>query len=112
MSINSKIKAAIEPIVPDCEPNVYNGASVEYCTFNYTEMPTCFGNDEPGMIRYLVQVHWLLPAKANPLSKKKSIKSALLTAGFTYPSVTPASDSSGQHYVFECEFLEGVSEDG
>lgn len=113
MSINATIKAAVEPIVPICVPDLYSGTATEYCTFNYTELPDSFGDETPGAIRYLVQLHYFCPyigkngSYFNPYTKKKQLKNALLNAGFTYPSVTNASDADGQHIVFETEYVDG-----
>jgi hypothetical protein len=107
MSINSTIRAAVTPIVAVCVPDVYTGTATEYCTFNYTELPDAFGDEMPGAIRYLVQLHYFLPTGANPYAKKKQIKNALLSAGFTYPVATPAGDGDGQHYALECEYSDG-----
>ena len=107
MSINSTIRAAVTPIVPICVPDQYDGMATEYCTFNYSEIPDSFGDDSPHAIRYLVQLHYFFPTGANPYAKKKQLKNALLNAGFTYPSVTNASDGDGQHNVFECEYVDG-----
>ena len=107
MSINSTIRAAITPIVPECVPDQYSGTATEYCTFNYSEIPDAFGDESPEAIRYLVQLHYFLPTGANPYAKKKQLKNALLSAGFAYPSVTNASDSDGQHYVLESEYCDG-----
>lgn len=107
MSINSIIKSAVEPIVAACMPDRYDGEEREYCTFNYTELPACFGDDEAEAIRYLVQLHWFLPGGVNPLEKKRLIKRALVSAEFTCPIVTPVVEEVGQHYVFECEWAGG-----
>jgi hypothetical protein len=107
MSINTIIRAAITPIVPECVPDQYTGTATEYCTFNYSELPDAFGDDSPHAIRYLVQLHYFLPTGVNPYTKKKQLKNALLNAGFTYPSVTNASDADGQHYALECEYSDG-----
>lgn len=107
MSIDSAIRNAITPIIPIVKPNVYTGSETEYCVFNYTELPTLHGDNSPHAIRYLVQVHWFLPTGTNPNAKKKQIKNALMNAGFTYPSVINASDGDGQHFVFECQYVDG-----
>ena len=107
MSINSAIRSAVTPIIPECVPDQYDGTDTEYCTFNYTEIPDAFGDEMPGAIRYLVQLHYFLPTGANPYTKKKRLKNALLNAGFTYPSATNASDSDGQHIIFEMEYADG-----
>ena len=107
MSIDATIKNAITPIVPIVKPNIYTGSETEYIVFNYSELPTLHADSCPRAIRYLVQVHWFLPLKANPNTKKRRIKNALLDAGFTYPSVIDASDGEGQHFTFECEGFDG-----
>lgn len=108
MNMNATIVAAIEPIVPECVPDLYGGDAKEYVVFSYFENPDNFADDAPQIIRYFIQVHWFLPNKVNPLEKKKRIKKALFSAGFTYPSITNASDELGQHYVFEFEGMEGA----
>ena len=107
MSIDATIRTALTPIVPIVKPNVHTGNETEYIVFNYSELPTLHADNAPHAIRYLVQAHWFLPLAANPNAKKKQIKNALLDAGFTYPGVTNASDSTGQHFIFEMEGLDG-----
>lgn len=113
MSINSEMIRAVTPIVPICVPEIYSGEEKEYCTFTYTELPICFGDNAPQALRYLVTLNWFLPwtdAKGravNPLKKKRQIKNVLMGAGFTYPGVVCISDAGGQGYVFECEYLDG-----
>lgn len=107
MSIDAKIRTALTPVVSVVKPNVHTGSDTEYIVFNYTELPTLHADNVPHAIRYLVQVHWYLPTNVNPNTKKKQIKQALLNADFTYPSVTNASDSEGQHFVFEMEYCDG-----
>jgi hypothetical protein len=108
MSINSTIRAAVTPIVAVCVPDVYTGTEKEYCTFNYNEIPDIHAESKPHVIRYIVQLHWILPRTSNPSAKKKQIKNALHNAGMTYPSVTNASDGADSfHYVFECEATDG-----
>lgn len=107
MSIDSTIRTVLKPIVPIVKPIVYTGSETEYIVFNYTELPTLHADNRPNAIRYLVQVHWYLPTNVNPNTKKKQIKQALLNADFTYPSAMNASDSEGQHFVFETEFCDG-----
>ena len=107
MTVNEALRAAVLPIVSICEPDSYHGDSNEYCTFDYTEVPDSFGDDMPQAIRYLVSLHWYLPAGVNPIAKKKKIRKALLAADFSAPTIANASDDDGQHYVFACEYLDG-----
>ena len=106
LSVNEALKNAIQPIVTICVPDQYTGDSDEYCTFNYTEIPDEFGDDQPWLTRYAVQLHWYLPAGVNPIARKRSIRRALIAADFTAPTITPTHDDDGQHYVFECEYVE------
>ena len=112
MSIDERIQAAVTPIVPRCVPVRYGGKDLEYCTYNYTEIPTAFSDDAPEGSRYLVQLHWLFPwepgisASEEVLTKRQRLKQALIDADFTAPTITPAGDNEWEHYVFEFEALE------
>ena len=57
-------------------------------------------------------VHLFLPTGQNPRSLKRRIREALHDAGGTWPAVINANDREGQHYIFECEMLEGNEPDG
>lgn len=107
MSINERIITAVTPVVAVCEPNYYEGEEEVYCTFNVTENPVAFGDNAPHAIQYLPQLHYYLPLKQNSLATRRALCRAIRDAGFTYPSVTDASDESGQHYVFEFEDVDG-----
>ena len=106
MTVNQAIIDAVTPIVSKVVPDNYNGEEKEYCVFNYTEYPDLYGDDGPTMIRYSVMLHYFLPLGENPIITKKRIQNALHDAGFTYPSVTNATDNEYQHYVFECEYID------
>lgn len=108
MSVDSKISAALESVLPQAVfPNVYTGAALEYVVWAYTEIPTVFAERAPRAARYLVQVHYYLPHKLNPNQKKRALQRALFESGCTWPSVLNASDAEGQHYVLECEYADG-----
>ena len=106
MSLEATIRAALQPIVPVVEPEVYTGEQLEYIVFNYDEL-FFYAESTAKERRCLVQVHLFLPRKVNPLQKKRQIANALADAGFTYPTINDASDGDGQHYVFECEYADG-----
>lgn len=108
MSINSEIISALAPVGLPCAPTPYVGEAAEYITFNYSSRGAGFADDEPGHEIYSVQVHYFCPLKQNSLAKQKQIKQCLFNAGGTWPSATDASDSDGQHYAFECEYVEGI----
>lgn len=107
MNIDQRIKEALTPIIPEVQPDIYTGDAVEYIVWNYNLGPVLFADSTPDAARYFVQVHMYLPSGVNPIQKRIDICRAMHTAGFTYPSVTNASDKSGQHYVFECEYTDG-----
>lgn len=116
-TINQRIIAAVTPVVLTCVPDIYQPNTGEevstYCTFNYSELPDDFGDDAPGAMRYLVQVHLYAPWKTgdgesnDTMATRKALRRALFAAGFTYPSVENSSDESYQHFVFEFEDFDG-----
>ena len=57
--------------------------------------------------RYLVQAHYYCPHRKNPQATILAAERALVDAGFTWPSLTDASDEDGQHWVLECEYTDG-----
>lgn len=109
MSINTRIIAALDGLTPEPPaPDTYKGTQALYIVFNYTLIPADFGDDDAGHYRALVQVHLYAPHEKNTVSLRKEISRRLVAAGFTRPSITPASDAKGQHYAFECEDIEAV----
>lgn len=113
MNVDQKIQDAVKPVIPVCVPKQYGGDAMEYCVYNYTEVPVAFGNNRARAIRYIVQVHWLFPwqpnisADSTVQTKKTALRNALEDAGFTCPTVTPAGDEEWEHFVFECEIAGG-----
>lgn len=101
MSINARIKEAVEPIVAECVPDSYDGESAEYCTFNGNAIPVGFGDNKPRARLWLMQLHYFCAKGHNSLATRLSLCRALHAAGFTYPSEENASDENGQHYVLE-----------
>ena len=106
------------PVVAVCVPGIYRPnagetAATVYCTFNYSEIPDSFGDNGPGAMRYLCQVHFYAPWNVsdgesnNTLATRKALRRSIFAAGFTYPSVEDASDSDYQHFVFEFEDCDG-----
>ena len=67
-----------------------------------------YKGDDAGHYRALVQVHYFAPHEKNTRATRREITRRIVAAGFTRPSITPASDANGQHYVFECEDAEAV----
>ena len=86
----------------------YKGNDALYIVFNYSEIPDNFGDDDAGHYRVLVQVHLYAPPEENTVALRREIMRRLVAADFTRPSITPASDANGQHFIFECEDAEAV----
>lgn len=107
MSMETRIREAVTPHVPECVAIAYTGDAPVYCTYNMTEMPDGFGNNKARAIRYLVQLHLFLPFRQDPSRLKIDIRRAIVGARFTTPAITNASDGEGQHYVFEFEGVDG-----
>ena len=113
MTVDERLTAALSHLGFDIDNAVGFSKNDTYFTFNYTTLPIAFADDAPHYERYLVQVHFFAPLDMNVSKHKRSIKQALMDAGFTWPSTTDASDEDGRHIVFECEIAEGVDdEDG
>lgn len=110
MSLNSRLKAALDALTPAVAADTYKGPEATYIVFNYTEIPEDFGDDDAGHYRALVQVHLYAPTEKNTVNLRREITGHIVAAGFTRPSITPASDATGQHYVFEFEGVEAVEE--
>ena len=104
--LDNAAMAAISPLFPDaCAPNVYEGSAVEYVVWNAYQIPEVYAERMPAAARYPTQVHYFLPNGKNPTEGKLALQRALFEHGFTWPSITNASDSEGQHYVLECDFI-------
>jgi hypothetical protein len=110
MSVESKIKTALNSLGYKIYPGNYDGADETYFVFNYNTMPDDFGDNQPHHERALVQVHLFCPHEFNSVKLRKDAKAALAGAGFIYPGMTNAGDKDGQHWVFECQI--GVGMDG
>ena len=109
MTVDELIAATLSHIAP-VTADFYGGGELVYIAYNYDTVPVDFGDDRPAVDKYLVQIHFMCPAKNyDAVDICKEIKKLLLQAGFTYPYMTNASDEDGQHYVFECEYAEGIT---
>ncbi len=110
LSIEKKIKDAIEPLGYSVYPNNYDGDDETYFVFNHNTVPGDFGNNVPQHERALIQVHLFCPHTFNSVTLRKNIKKNLSDAGFSWPYMTNASEKDNQHYTFECEDAEGVTD--
>ena len=117
MRLNQRIREALEPIGLPVVPDVDTQQRDRCLIFNYSTVGDFFSDDVPQFERCLIQIHYICPHGWNSLEERRAVKRALFAAGFSWPEETPASDSTRkdsenkQHYVFECEWLEGI-EDG
>lgn len=109
MNVNRLLTGTLDSLLPTAD-GVYKGDATEYIVFNYTTVPANFGDDDATHYRYLVQVHLFAPVEKNTLAYRREITRRLVAAGFTRPTITPASDKTGQHHVFECEIVGGVDD--
>lgn len=114
MSVESRVKAALDAFGHPVEKSLLYAASNErplrYYTFVCESFGDDYGDDEPGCERWLVHVHFFAPLGESCLRQVRETKRALFAAGFTWPQCTDATDQDGQHYVFQCEaadFIEG-----
>lgn len=106
MNVDDALMTALDPILPGCVfPNVYVGRESEYLVTSFTALPDVHTENGPAAARYLVIVRYYLPTGKNPNPTKLRIQQALYDQGFTWPSITPASDNEGQGWVFECEYV-------
>ena len=101
------IRTTCETVVPDVFPQLYTGPLLRYIVYNYNIIPVVWAESGPAASRYLVQVHFYLPHKEDPREAILALQRALFDADFTWPSVTDAEDSDGQHWILECEYTDG-----
>lgn len=108
MTVDARIKAALDVFGDPVENAVYNGSENRYYVFNYVTNGELFADDEPSAETYSIQVHLFAPLDENIVELIKQTKKVLNNAGFTWPRTTNASDEESRHIVFECEYVEGV----
>lgn len=111
MTMNQRIIEAVKDTDLTCWPwDVYQASQDDllsaYLVFNYETVPETFGANDVPYDKYLIQLHLFTPRSTDTVSLRKSIKKMIHQAGFTRPSEENASDSDGQHYVFEFEAIE------
>ena len=109
-SLNERLIAAVRPVAGVCVPDLYLGEQEIYCTFNFTEIPSLFGDDISLATLYLVQLHLFLPLKAGSVALRRQLRDALVAAGFTAPTIANATDELTQHYVYEFQTMDWEAE--
>ena len=114
MTLNERIIAVVTPIVPVCVPDLWSQRRPEeYCTFDYTQTAGLAGDDGTDVGLARVQLHYLAPLKASTVAKRRALTAAIEeTDEFSLPTISPATDELGQHYVFEFDALTEAEDDG
>ena len=105
MTVNERLKAALEPLGVPMEPGTYTGGEEQYITYNYGLIPAQSGDDWPLFYRALVQVHVVAPVGKPITPLIKRVMGALLQNEFTAPEMENAGDQDRQHMVLESECL-------
>ena len=106
MSIEERLIAAVTPVVPVCVHGVYTGTEEVYCTFNLSQTPDSFGDDEPEVLRCSGMLHLYVPATGDPRTLRRQLRRALQAAELWVTAVEDASDQDNIHLVFEFEALD------
>ena len=107
MTVDRALQTALGEIGLPVVPQVYTGEELEYIVTNHNCVPSVYAERAPRAARHLVQVHYYLPSGQNPNLMLQGISRALWDGGFTWPAVTDAGDTESQHWVLECEYVNG-----
>lgn len=114
MNVGARVMAALDVFGDPVEKSLLYAAANKrpsrYYTFTCDSVGDDFGDNRPGHERWLVGVHLFAPLSENCVRRVQETKQVLFAAGFTWPRLVDATDEDGQHYVFECETVEGVPE--
>ena len=106
MNVNKIIVSALRPFGLPIAENLYEGKEKKYFTYNFADdrMEDAGDDTAQAYVAYL-QIHYFCPMSDSYADMKRSIRRALIGAGFTPPSVVDASDTADRtrHLVFECE---------
>lgn len=104
MSVASDLISALSTTNLPVVQSQYTGTAATYITFNYITNPDHFADDSPLYEKYTIQVHLFALSTTDTTTLQGTIKTALETNGYSYPSTIDASvDKSEQHIVFETE---------
>lgn len=105
MTINQRLRQALEPLGLPVVPGTDTGHRDWCVTFNYDLIPTQWADGRPLLSRALVQVHLFCPLSESPIGMRGRMAEALAAAGFSYPEAVDASDDNSQHIVLETEII-------
>lgn len=107
MTLNQKLRQALEPLGLRLVPDVDTAHGERGCVLHYDLRPVQTADNAPLFYKALVQVHLFLPLEENGIALVGRAVRAVAAAGCTWPEVVDASDETGQHKVLECEYLIG-----
>ena len=113
MTAYEKIVQSITSFGYPYSPDVYEGESERYFTYNYADdRGALYADDVPQAVIASVQVHFYMPADENFSNIKKKIRNALFRNGFTFPVVTVLTEDEKKirHIIFECDIEEDMEE--
>lgn len=88
MGVLLKLRDAIRQTGYDMAQDIYTGTADRYIVYNIAaESPNGFADNMPLSDTMYFQVHIFLPGKVDYQPVQKKLRSLLLEAGFSYPSV-------------------------
>lgn len=108
MSVQADVRAALASFGYPVAESIYADTESIYFVFTVNSIPVNHADDAPQHVKNLIMLRLHCPHTADMTTKKKEIKLAVQTAGFTYPTETDASDDKKQIIAFEFENVEAV----
>lgn len=112
-TVFEKIISAIRPFGFPYAPDIYDGRSEHYFTYNYADNRAgLHGDDSPETVIAYMQIHLFMPRDEDFIKIKNAVRKALHIQGFTYPEVTISleNDTNKRHIIFECEIEEEMED--
>ena len=103
--IDEILNQILSQILP-CSPAPFEGKETEYLAWTYNEIPAVIAEGVPDVVRYLINITYVLPRNKNGMATRRRICKDLLAAGFTSPSTQNIGDETAQAWAIETEFEE------
>lgn len=107
--MNAIIQSLLESLNYPVSYLIDSSGADQYFVFNYADdRGDAFADDVPTENVYSIQIHFLAPMSFDHTDFKKQVRMALLSAGFTYPTIQTFIETVTKkvHIVFECEYSE------
>lgn len=108
MSVFDQIKSILQPYGYPIEADEYGGGADRYFVVMVDTTPVSFLDNAPKKERYNIMVHYVAPKSDDISSNVDAIKRALKAAGFTWPSVISAGDSTKWREILEFQTSRAV----